>query len=73
MKIGPIKAWILENKDPLVWQRILLRLLPDFREEGFFFHTITDDAVLSPNLLSKIDNALFELYQTRLPDDLIQS
>lgn len=71
MKVGKVKSWIFDNMDPLVWQRITLRLLPDFREEGFFFHTINDDSVMSRVLTTKVDQTLFDLYKKHLPSELL--
>ena len=67
MKVGEIKTWLGKELSPLAWQRVLMRLLPSFREEGLFFHTITDDDVLSEKLLRMINKTLKEVYQTSLP------
>lgn len=67
MKVGDVKNWLNKEVTPYTWQRILMRLLPSFREEGLFFHTITDEHELSEKLLDSIDSTLLELYKVSLP------
>ncbi|WP_291725507.1 hypothetical protein [Bernardetia sp.] len=68
-EVAVIKSWINNNASPFAWQRILFKLLPEFKKEGFFFHTIKDDSELSPNLLEKISEALFDAYKIKLSSD----
>jgi hypothetical protein len=72
-EVATIKSWINVNASPFAWQRILFKLLPEFKKEGFFFHTIKDDSKLSPTLLEKISEALFETYQIELSRDFFKS
>ena len=68
MKVGEIKEWLNNELDnPFAWQRILMRILPSFRNEGYFYHTIKDDDVLSDYLINEIDLTLRQLYKLRLP------
>ena len=64
--VAVIKSWINTNASPFAWQRILFKLLPEFKKEGFFFHTIQDDSKLPTSLLKKISEALFDTYQIEL-------
>ena len=70
MKVGVLKDWLSSEFTPFTWQRIVMRLLPDFRAEGLFFHHLTDDMELSDNLVGLIDKTLYDLYQTNLPKNL---
>lgn len=65
-EVATVKSWINVNASPFAWQRILFKLLPDFKKEGFFFHTIKDDSHLSLTLLEKISEALFDIYKLKL-------
>lgn len=70
MKIGEIKSWLSHEFTPFTWQRIVMRLLPEFREEGLYFHHISDDKELSNRLVELIDQTLSELYKTNIPKHL---
>ncbi|WP_338766497.1 hypothetical protein WAF17_03910 [Bernardetia sp. ABR2-2B] len=65
-EVATIKSWINLNASPFAWQRILFKLLPEFKKEGFFFHTIKDESQLPPTLLEKISEALFDTYKVEL-------
>lgn len=67
MKVGDVKKWLNNELTPYTWQRVLMRLLPSFREEGMYFHTITDEHELSDKLLDLIDKTLKDLYKVNLP------
>lgn len=71
-EVATVKSWININASPFAWQRILFKLLPEFKKEGFFFHTITDDSKLSPTLLEKISEALFDAYKIELSTDFFK-
>ena len=70
MTVGDIKTWLNEELTPFTWQRIFMRILPAFREEGLYFHTISDDQELSPKLIELIDRTLADLYQVNLPKEV---
>jgi hypothetical protein len=71
-EVATIKSWINIHASPFAWQRILFKLLPEFKKEGFFFHTIQDDSRLSPTLLEKISEALFDAYKIELSRDFFK-
>ena len=72
-EVATVKSWININASPFAWQRILFKLLPEFKKEGFFFHTIKDDSKLSPTLLEKISEALFDTYKLELSRDFFRN
>ncbi len=65
--IGEVRSFLEKNMTPMVWNRLQIKLLPAFREKGFFLHTMTDEKELDDDLLALIDGALFEMYHERLP------
>jgi len=69
MKVGKIKSWLSDEYTPFTWQRVCMRLLPQFRAEGLFFHQIKDDVELSDQLVEQINQVLMELYQANLPSE----
>lgn len=72
-EVATVKSWINIHASPFAWQRILFKLLPEFKKEGFFFHTIKDDSKLSPTLLEKISEALFDAYKLELSRDFFKN
>ncbi|MGB0524500.1 MAG: hypothetical protein ACPGJS_16125 [Flammeovirgaceae bacterium] len=67
MKVGEIRTWLTDElNNPFAWQRVLMHLLPDFRAEGHFFHTITDEDELSDQLLKLVDKTITKFYQINL-------
>jgi hypothetical protein len=71
-EVATLKSWINIHASPFAWQRILFKLLPEFKKEGFFFHTIKDDSQLSITLLEKISEALFDAYKLELSSDFFE-
>ena len=69
MKVSTIKEWLSAEFSPFTWQHIMMRLLPQFRAEGLAVHQITDDMVLSTQLLESINQVMNDLYQTNLPEN----
>lgn len=68
MKVGEIKDWLNDElQNPFAWQRVLMHLLPYFRAEGYYYHTISDEHVLNDKLISLIDKAVLKFYKVRLP------
>lgn len=73
IKVKTIRQWCESNLAPMAWQRIIIRLLPEFRKEGFFLQTIHDESILSADLLDRINRVITEVYQVRLPIQISQS
>ena len=68
MKVGEIKEWLTDELNkPYAWQRIVMHLLPTFRDEGYYYHTIDDDVELNENLMNQIDSTVHKFYKTHLP------
>lgn len=67
MTVGNVKAWLSEELTPFAWQRILIRLLPVFRDEGYYYHNISDEEELSDKLVEEINRTLSDMYQVSLP------
>lgn len=72
MKVGTIKRWLGSEFTPFTWQRIMMRLLPEFRAEGMPVHQLTDDAELNDRLFGLVNQAVQDLYQTTIPNNLEQ-
>ncbi len=72
-EVATIKSWVNIHASPFAWQRILFKLLPEFKKEGFFFHTIQDDSKISFALLEKISEALFDVYKLELSEDFFNN
>lgn len=70
-KIGDVKDYLNKNIAPMAWQRIQIRLLPNFKEKGFYFHTMTDDKELDQDLIRSINTAIEELYSSSLPAEFL--
>lgn len=70
-RIQDVKNYLNSNVAPMAWQRIQIRLLPDFNKKGFFFHTMTDDRVLDAELIVNIDSTVKELYNLSLPSEFL--
>ena len=67
MRVGEIKNWLADElQNPFAWQRVIMHLLPHFRAEGHYFHTITDEQVLSDKLLKMIDKTILKFYKVSL-------
>lgn len=72
-QVGTLKSWIDAKASPFAWQRIVLKLLPDFKKEGFFLHTIKEESNISRSLADKIRDTLFEMYKLTIPNELLQN
>ncbi|MFT5618610.1 MAG: hypothetical protein ACI85I_001845 [Arenicella sp.] len=70
MKLIQIKVWLNENITPLAWQRVVMRKLPEMREQGLFYHTLTDEAELNREMVSILNEGLKEVYQKELPKEI---
>jgi len=73
IKVKTIREWCEDNLSPRAWQRIKIRLLPEFRKEGHFLHTLGDDITLSNNLVAAIGQTIKDIYQKTLPTQFNQS
>ncbi len=71
MYVHTLKDWLDQHTTPFVWQRILIKLLPEFRQAGFYLHTIKDETELNPTLIQSINKCLYELYQIQLPNEIL--
>jgi hypothetical protein len=67
MLVQELRTTIEQKSSPLSWQRILFRLLPEFKKEGLFFHQIQDNVELSSQLVDKIVDEVFMLYNIEIP------
>lgn len=68
MKVGDIKEWLSDELgNPFAWQRVVMHLLPSFRSEGYFYHTIGDEDILSDYLINLIDSTIRKFYHVKLP------
>lgn len=70
MSIGELKSYLDENLAPRAWQRVKLRLLPQFNERGIFLHQMKDDLELDSDLMILISDSLEKIYKQRLPENL---
>jgi hypothetical protein len=70
MQVSKIKSWLEVSITPFAWQRITIKLLPEFQREGLYLHNIKDETLLSKNLVENIEKALFELYQINFPSEM---
>jgi hypothetical protein len=73
IKVQAIKQWSKDNCPPFSWERVLFRLLPDFKQEGLFLHLVKDETVLSDNLSQKVKTQFTELYNATIPNELCLS
>jgi hypothetical protein len=63
MLVRTLRQEVEQRSSPLGWQRVMLRMLPEFRKEGLFFQNIKDDLVLPSHLVDKVAKEVFALYQ----------
>lgn len=68
MSIGELKNYLDSNLAPRAWQRIKLRLLPQFNAKGIFLHQMKDELELDIELLNLISNTLESIYKEKLPE-----
>jgi hypothetical protein len=71
MQVSKIKTWMAEATTPFAWQRVTIKLLPEFQKEGIYLHMIKDDTLLSKSLLSIIEKSIFEMYQINFPAEML--
>ncbi len=64
-----VRIWAEEYLPPFAWQRVLLRLLPDLKKEGYYFHQVKDDTLFSYELLQKFQQTFLELYEKDMFSD----
>lgn len=53
--IGTVKDYLKNNITSKAWERIQLRLLPEYKERGLYLHTMTDEKELD-NLMMRLIN-----------------
>lgn len=70
MRVYLVKQWSKENCPPFSWERVLFRLLPDFKQEGLFLHLVKDETILSTNLSEKVRGQYAELYAREIPKEI---
>lgn len=69
-KVKDLKTWSDGEISPFAWQRIMFRLIPDFRANGLFLQDVKDETVLEHTLLEKINQSYIEIYNIKLPKNL---
>ncbi len=70
-RVSLIKQWSKDSCPPFSWERIMFRLLPDFKKEGLFLHLVKDETILSDDLTAKIRLQFSELYHKDIPNDFL--
>ena len=53
--LSTIQAHVDASQSPLAWKRVVMRLLPQIRERGFFLHTFKGDVEIDSDLVNLID------------------
>ena len=69
MEASKIKAWCDTNISPVAWQRIVVKVSPDFRGTGLNIKNLTNpdlSVVLSDQQFGIIKKAIEETYSTEL-------
>jgi len=70
MILNEIQAHVDTHLSPLAWKRVIMRLLPQIRDRGFFMHTFKGEIEIDEELVQMIDDALIDLYNEGLPTSL---
>jgi hypothetical protein len=74
IKASSYKNWCTDNISPQAWPRILLKSLDEVRAQGFNLKELenpVEDLTLNESLMASLNNALEELYQTKVEEDLL--
>lgn len=61
----------LDEVGALVFQRIVVRVLPTLNKHGVFLHHLQDNIELPEEVIKEMDHALHEIYKIRIPSNLI--
>ena len=74
VKAESFKNWCSENISPQSWARIVLKSLEVVREEGLTLKKLEEPdpgLELSDRIVEALNNALEELYETRVEDNVL--
>ena len=68
-----IKEWSNQEISPFAWQRIIVKALPQLREEGLEFSDLMNptNLVLSGKAFKVVASVVEELYQVELPVEYV--
>lgn len=70
-----LKNWCTESITPLAWQRVVIKTLPDLRDNGGFSLEQLEDPDQSVEFkdkeISVINGALKDLYDLNIPDKIL--
>jgi hypothetical protein len=68
-----IKEWSNQEISPIAWQRIIVKALPQLREEGLEFSDLMNptNLVLSGKAFEVVASVVEELYQVELPVECV--
>jgi hypothetical protein len=68
-----IKEWSNQEISPIAWQRIIVKALPQLREEGLEFSDLMNptNLVLSGKAFKVVASVVEELYQVELPVEYV--
>ncbi|MBL6448001.1 hypothetical protein JMN32_16915 [Fulvivirga sp. 29W222] len=69
--IGDVKNYLNQKITSMAWQRIQMRLLPEFNKRGIFLHAITDSMQIDRDLMAAINTAVNTLYNESLPSEFL--
>ena len=76
VKASNFKNWCTENISPQSWTRICLKCLDQVRERGMTLKQMEEldpDIDLDNELLTSLNNALGELYELSVDEELLVS
>lgn len=74
ISVAKIQTWCNENISPVAWQRVVLKVLPNLKEQGYGLNDLLNpsaDLLLSESSLELFEKAIFELYQTEMTPELV--
>ncbi len=69
MKLIDIKEFMDQKVAPMAWQRVQLRLLPEFNKRGIYLHKFDEEYICEEEFFLLINQTLDSLYKTTIPSN----
>ena len=75
IKVLTLKNWCIKNITPLAWQRIIIKVLPQFRDRGFDLNVLEEppaDLMFGDEEFTLFSGALDEIYKISFPKEVLE-
>ena len=74
LKVENFKNWCEDKISPMAWPRVVLKVIPEFREKGFTVKTLENpdsSTTVDDDAFDKFNTALKGLYEMEFPQDIL--